>query len=49
MKASGFLILLFLLICFLWGITVVVGRISQAFSSRAESRPHARQPVLAQE
>lgn len=49
MKGGGFLILPFLLICFLWGITAVVGRISRAFSSRGESRPQARQPVLAQE
>ena len=48
MKGGGFLILLFLLICFLWGITAVVGRISRAFSSKGESRPQARQPVLAQ-
>ncbi|MDR0217202.1 MAG: hypothetical protein LBJ15_24790 [Comamonas sp.] len=54
MKGGSFLILLFLLICFLWGVTAIVGGISRAFSSKrewpaSESRPRTGQPMQIQE
>ncbi len=49
MKGGGFLILLFLLICFLWGVTSVVGRISRIFSSKRDRELQTEKTVLSQE
>lgn len=45
MKGGGFLILLFLLICFLWGVTSVVGRITQAFKPQRNNKPDSKSVV----
>lgn len=46
MKGGGFLILLFLLICFLWGVTSVMGGISRIFSPKSDRDPHIGKRVV---
>lgn len=49
MKGGGFLILLFLLICFLWGVTSVMGGISRIFSPKSDHDPHIGKRVVRRE
>lgn len=49
MKGGGFLILLFLLICFLWGVTSVMGAISRIFSPKSDRDLHIGKRVVRRE